>query len=230
MDSHPRTSSCATFLLRARLTASHAWQRLSSLLPSGQRHPYRHTHISFAEEAAKLKPIDISLANAASGSLYFTGLSSSPNLSAPPPLSHPSHSPTSKHRLLHSLLTLQSYFPDTASSIDAGAALGTVTEGGRRTPTRTTTSDCKEVPPILAPPYSPLRSASSNDERILTHVNRIFDDGTVYRVEQHDRHQHVLELARRPSVVHKRHITGNSARYAPSRQTQRPSSRPSGLA
>ena len=77
MDSHPRTSSCATFLLRARLTASHAWQRLSSLLPSGQRHPYRHTHISFAEEAAKLKPIDISLANAASGSLYLTGMSSS---------------------------------------------------------------------------------------------------------------------------------------------------------
>ena len=72
---------------------------------------------------------------------------SSPNLSAPPPISHPlPHSPTSKHCLPPGLLT-QSHIPDTALSSDA---LGTETEG-RQTPTGTT-SDHDEVPPILAPP------------------------------------------------------------------------------
>ena len=51
MGSHPRTFSCATISSRAHLTVSHAWQRLSSLLSSGLRPPYRHTHISCVEGA-----------------------------------------------------------------------------------------------------------------------------------------------------------------------------------
>ena len=52
MGSHPRTSSCATISSRAHLTVSHAWQRLSSLLSSGLRPPYRHNHISYVEGGA----------------------------------------------------------------------------------------------------------------------------------------------------------------------------------
>ena len=119
---------------------------------------------------SKLKPINITLANAASpGSPYRTGSSSSraimssPNLSVPPPISHPPlHTSTSKHHLPPGLPTLRSHSPDTASSSDA---FGTETEG-RQTPTGTN-SDRDEVPPIVAPPpRSPLRSLLNESARM----------------------------------------------------------------
>ena len=154
---------------------------------------------------------------------------SSPNLSAPPPLSHPPHSPTSKHRLPP---------PSHASALHFRYCLVQRCRGGTRNWYRRRASDVHwdddQRPQRSAsdPRASPFAIAFRvvHDERIPTHVNRIFDSGSVYRVEQHDRHQYVLELARRPSVVHMGRITGNSARYSPSRQRQRPSSRLSGLA
>ena len=116
---------------------------------------------------SKLKPINVTLANAAApGSPYRTGSSSSraimssPNLSVSP--SHPPpQSPTSKHPLPPGLSTLRSHSPDTASSSDA---VGTETEG-RQTPTGT--SDRDEVPPIVAPPpRSPLRSMMNDSARM----------------------------------------------------------------
>ena len=80
--------------------------------------------------------------------LVVFAITSSPNLSVPPPiLRPPPHSPMSKYRLPPGILTPRSHNPDTASSSDA---LGE----RRQTPTRTT----GDRPPILAPPSrSPLR-------------------------------------------------------------------------
>jgi hypothetical protein len=130
-----------------------------------------HSHL-LRGGGSKLKPINVTLANAAPGSPYRTGSSSravmsSPNLSAPlsaTPFSHPPpHSPTrstSKHRLPPGLPTVRSHSPDTASS-DVGTARGTATEGSQ------TPSDRDEVPPILAPPRSPLRSRPSERDSLL---------------------------------------------------------------
>ncbi|KAF8257367.1 hypothetical protein EI94DRAFT_1791852, partial [Lactarius quietus] len=78
-----------TISSRARPTASHAWQRLSLLLSSGQRPPYQHAHLSCVEEEP------------APGLPYRTGSSlravmSLPNLSAALSAqpSHPTISPT----------------------------------------------------------------------------------------------------------------------------------------
>ncbi|KAN0138154.1 hypothetical protein V8E53_004043 [Lactarius tabidus] len=137
-----------------------------------------HSHL-LRGGGSKLKPINVTLANAAPGLPYRTGSSSSravrssPNLSAPhsgPSLSShpPPHSPTrstSKHRLPPGLPTVRSHSPDTASSSDVGTALGTDTEG-RQMPTGTT-SDRNEVPPILAPPRSPLCPRPSERDSLL---------------------------------------------------------------
>lgn len=137
-----------------------------------------HSHL-LRGGGSTLKPINISLANAAPGSPYRTGSSSravmsSPNLSAPPsapPISHPPLSPTWNTSRRRSpppagLPTLRSHSPDdTASSSDAGTALGTDTDG-RQTPTGTT-SDRDEVPPLLAP-RSPVRSRPSERSLIAS--------------------------------------------------------------
>ena len=123
-----------------------------------------HSHL-LRGGGSRIKPINTSIANAAPGSPYRTGSSSravmsSPNLSSPPSPLSPTRN-TTRHRSPPptGLPTLRSHSPDdTASSSDAGTALGTDTDG-RRTPTGTA-SDRDEVPPIL-PPRSPVRSRPS---------------------------------------------------------------------
>ncbi|KAF8257738.1 hypothetical protein EI94DRAFT_1835468 [Lactarius quietus] len=126
-----------TISSRARPTASHAWQRLSLLLSSGQRPPYQHAHLSCVEEEP------------APGLPYRTGSSlravmSLPNLSAALSAqpSHPTISPTrstSKQRPPPpaGLPTVRSHSPDTASSNDVETSLGTDTESCN-TPTTAT--------------------------------------------------------------------------------------------
>ena len=100
----------------------------------------RHSHLLHGGKGgSKLKPINITPANAAAtGSPYRTSSSSSqavmssPYPSVLPPMSHPPPpSPMYNRRLPPGLPILQTHSPDTASSSDV---LGTETEG-RQTPT-----------------------------------------------------------------------------------------------
>ncbi|KAH9032801.1 Pkinase-domain-containing protein [Lactarius pseudohatsudake] len=139
-----------------------------------------HSHL-LRGGGSRLKPINTSLANAAPGSPYRTGSSSravmsSPNLSSPPSPLSPTWN-TSRHRSPPptGLPTLRSHSPDdTASSSDAGTALGTNTDG-RQTPTGTT-SDRDEVPPILAP-RSPGQSIASSNITDTSTYSSLLDAG-----------------------------------------------------